>query len=275
MEHLPQTQASPYLTTKPYINLIGLAVILFGIAWVGLNSAEGERAQTWFQVLILMIAFSVLAGHGVTGYWRGILIDNRYKMSLSRLQLIVWTLVILSALFTIVLTNIGPNTADPLDVTIPSELWILLGISTASAVAGPAVLSSKKGRVADSQEFTKTAKDMARSGTSIDENVKEMIVCNTAPGDARWADLLKGDESGNASTIDVGKLQMFFFTFILLVGYGAAIASLLNGSDEVITKLPEVQEGMNVLLGISHTGYLANKAVSHSKEGAVNSNGGH
>ena len=31
-------------------------------------------------------------------------------------------------------------------------------------------------------------------------------------------------------------------------------------------ELPPIDEGMNVLLGISHTGYIANKAVSHSKD---------
>ena len=41
---------------------------------------------------------------------------------------------------------------------------------------------------------------------------------NRSSKDARWGDLLKGDESGNASAVDLGKLQMFFFTFILVVG---------------------------------------------------------
>lgn len=77
--------------------------------------------------------------------------------------------------------------------------------------------------------------------------------------------MLKGDESGNASSVDLGKLQMFFFTFILVCGYGAAMYTMFHRG-ELVTALPPVQEGMNVLLGISQTGYLAGKAVNYSKE---------
>ena len=74
-----------------------------------------------------------------------------------------------------------------------------------------------------------------------------------------------GEEVGNYSHVDLGKMQMFFFTFILIAGYGSAIGAMFQGV-EVVSGLPEVQEGMNVLLGISHTGYLANKTVAHTRE---------
>lgn len=94
--------------------------------------------------------------------------------------------------------------------------------------------------------------------------LKSPVYCILAVAVAAIAMLVAGDESGNGAVVDLGKLQMFFFTFILISGYGAAIHELFAGNS-VITALPAVGPGMNVLLGISHTGYLANKTVSHSK----------
>ena len=94
----------------------------------------------------------------------------------------------------------------------------------------------------------------------VDTKNKSVILKNMSLEDARWGDLLKGDEVGNAEHVDMGKLQMFFFTFILAVGYGAAIAAIFNSTGP-ITGLPPVDDGMNVLLGISQTGYLASKAI--------------
>ena len=96
---------------------------------------------------------------------------------------------------------------------------------------------------------------------NVDTVNESVILMNMSHDDARWGDLLKGDEVSNAEHVDLGKLQMFLFTFILAVGYGAAIAAIFNGASP-ITGLPPVDEGMNVLLGISQTGNLASKAIT-------------
>ena len=53
----------------------------------------------------LMAVFTTIAGHGVLGLWLGLLIDERNKMSLSRLQMITWTIVVLSGFVTAALWN--------------------------------------------------------------------------------------------------------------------------------------------------------------------------
>lgn len=68
------------------ITLIGLRQDIGPIAFGNLSTSS-----TWLFNLILITAFIVLSGYGVTGRWRGILIDNRNKLSLSRLQLLSWT----------------------------------------------------------------------------------------------------------------------------------------------------------------------------------------
>jgi hypothetical protein len=248
-------------------HLFGSVALLVAIAYVGLR--VDERARAWVIILVLMASFAVLNGQGITGALWGILIDSRNKMSLSRLQMLAWTLVVLSALITAILSNVAKGSDSPMDITIPSELWVLLGISTASAVGAPALLSAKRDKQADDRELNKTANTLQQQGAAppdMDEEKPSVVIRNASIHDARFSELLKGDESGNASTVDMGKLQMFLFTFILACGYGAAIYTMFRVQDGFITAFPPVQDGMNVLLGISQTGYLANKAVSHSKE---------
>jgi hypothetical protein len=258
-------EKSPYRTIQPYIHFGGLVAILIAIAFVGLDADPTKRVQSWIIILILMSGFAIIAGHGITGYWRGIFIDARNKISLSRLQLLAWTIVVLSAFFTAVLSNVALGWESPLEIQIPGELLILLGISTASAVGSPAVLSTKANRKAKKTEYNGTVKELKDrdyTDIEIDENI---LIRNKTPKGARWGDILKGEEAGNAANVDIGKLQMFFFTFVLIIGYAAAIGALFK-LEEPIIELPSVQDGMNVLLGISHTGYLAIKASAHSSE---------
>jgi len=86
---------------------------------------------------------------------------------------------------------------------------------------------------------------------------------NLEPSSAGWGDLFKGEETGNAAQLDMGKVQMLFFTLILVLAYGIAIDALLNGTGAV-KELPILDAGIVALLGSSHAGYLANKAVPRS-----------
>lgn len=261
----------PYRSPVEYGYVLVLALIFLAIGWIGLDARPEDRSDAWFKIVILLAAFAVIVGRGITGVWRGILIDSRYKMSLGRFQLLAWSLVVLSALVTAVLSNVTLGLESPLEIDIPSTLWVLMGISTASAVGGSAVLASKKPIKPDKEEVKEVEEDPQREASAPIKR-DSIVVQNTSIKDARWADLLKGDETGNATAVDLGKIQMLFFTFILVVGYGAAIARLF-GAEGPILGLPPVDEGMNVLLGISHTGYVAAKSVTQSATtGAGNQN---
>jgi hypothetical protein len=272
---------SPYRNPKSFAHFFGNILFLFGIAAIGIWWQPERPVIAWLAIMMLMAAFMVTFGHGITGSWRGVFIDGRYRISLGRLQLLAWTLVILSAIIAAAFHNLNSHIGSPLEISIPSQLWVLMGITTASAIASPAVLSNKRNLQPDEKERSKTEKNIIEQKQKAGEiviqadeekkkekdEIKTIIHSNDSFDDARWGDLLKGDETGNAAAVDVGKIQMFFITFILVVAYGAAIGNLLAG-DGQITALPPVDEGMNVLLGISHTGYVANKAVSHSREAA-------
>jgi hypothetical protein len=86
--------------------------IVVGIILVGVlprpsqESIPDARLAAWLGTMAFLIAFTVIAGKFITGYWRGALIDDRNQISLSRLQLAVWTVLILSAYLEAALSNV-------------------------------------------------------------------------------------------------------------------------------------------------------------------------
>src|SRR5687768_14833868 len=46
---------------------------------------------SWLVLMATLTGFMLIAGHGRTGAWQGALVDERYRISLSRMQMLVWT----------------------------------------------------------------------------------------------------------------------------------------------------------------------------------------
>jgi len=114
----------------------------------------------WIVFMVLMGITIVLIGHGITGRFEGFLIDARNKMSLSRLQLILWTIVILPAFLAAAVFNFGTEADDPLNITVPPEVWGLLGISAGSLVGSSIIESNREDdTVLESAQHTEQARE--------------------------------------------------------------------------------------------------------------------
>ncbi len=262
-------------------HLIALIGILVAAALLGLRSEPENRGRAWVLTLALLGAFVTLAGHAATGLWRGVLIDDRNQISLARLQLVAWTLLVLSALLTAVLGNValgleeGYGWMDAIGVEIPTTLWILMGISVTSMVASPVVGRQKAERVAvgdaagaASHQAEKDSIQAVRSGVDASALDQTLLLRKSRPEDAEWRDLLLGEEVGNGAHLDVAKVQMLLFSFVLWLGYGAALLGLFRYENGTYTALPDIPSGLITLLGVSHTAYLADKAVVHTRDTA-------
>lgn len=176
----------------------------------------------------------------------------------------MWTIVILGGFLMIGVSNIALGKAKPLDIAVPAEVWTILGISTTSLVGSPLILSNKKQKEPNAAEETRTLTLMGTQGVDLNQvDSHGHVVVNKEPSAAGWEDLFKGEETGNAAQLDMGRIQMLFFTLILVLAYGIEIGTLLNGT-AAIQGFPALNEGIVALLGISHAGYLVNKAVPHS-----------
>jgi hypothetical protein len=226
-----------------------------GIRWV------------WCAVMVLLAAFVVVAGHGITGYWRGAFIDSKNKISLSRFQMTVWTILIVSAYLTAVMLNINRGQPDPTAIALDATLWMLMGISTTSLVGSPLIESRKKEAaktaVGSPPAEERTFELLSQQGVDTDKvEIEGQLVVNKSPEDASWGDLFRGEDVGNAGHLDLGKIQMFYFTLITVFAYGMAVAEMFRTTPFGIEGFPSLSSGIVALLGISHAGYLANKAVT-------------
>lgn len=248
----------------------------------GMNAVEEDAKAscnslslpwTWIPTMLTILVFTLVAGHGVTGRWAGFLIDPRNKMSLARLQLVGWSVIVIGAYLVIVMTRVWQpniNISEVLDVTIPSTVWMLLGISMTSSAGSALILNEKKHKAPDSDERNQTLQALATVNaftrdTGVTEN-SGVVVVNDRPQKARFADMFRGDETGNAAHLDLSKVQMFFFTLVTMMVYFVALTSGFVSMTLVqAASFPVIEDSMVVLLGISHAGYLGHKLVPHSK----------
>ena len=85
---------------------------------------------------------------------------------------------------------------------------------------------------------------------------------------AKFSDLFQGVEVGNHNFIDMSRVQMFFFTMVIIIAYAAQVNTLLHDPAALRhplgVTLPPFSESMNILLGFSHSAYLAIKNVDHT-----------
>jgi hypothetical protein len=297
--------------------LVPLALIIFVGLWLparlGVANPGGGMALSWLINALLMFAIIALIGLALDKGPFGILIDHRNMMSLSRLQMVLWTVMILSAFITTALARVAdtrvhpdgyqcglvtaadgsevpdPNCAGPLDITMPPLLWTLMGISLTSAISSPLLKAFKAQRTAEDDRRRKTAAartSMTLGGADVEpatyENVlkeKEAehpeetkltnegaLVKKTSWMDARLSDIYMGEEVANFMYVDIAKVQNFLFSVFSVVAYAVALGFAMNGAQNMagFFAFPEVPEGLVAVIGISHGGYLTDKAFTHA-----------
>jgi hypothetical protein len=251
---------------------IGLLVL---IGFVGYWVAKYNGLMAWLLIMGLMAAMVISAGKDIQGFFFGFLIDERNRYSLSRLQTLVWTILILSAYLTAVFINLRTHAPDALAVAIPEQLWVLMGISVTSLLGSPLLVNQKREEGNESEMVKKAALDRAARAVNSPADAPSAeplsldgeIVVKQDPRQATWSDLFKGEAANNHNYLDISRVQMFFFTFILVVAYGFYLGQMFagysdgEGYENTISSLPAISSGMLALLGISHTAYLGNKTV--------------
>jgi hypothetical protein len=157
---------------------------------------------------------------------------------------------------TAVLQRVAAGETESLAVAIPQELWWLMGISTASLVGSRLITGQKMAAEPRTHEGL-----IKKSAPENVGHVVGVVTTNETPQAASWANIFQQEEVLGKGSLDLSKIQMFFFTVVILVAYCANLWSTLSETPGVLVGLPPVADSMNVLLGISHAGYLTNKAT--------------
>jgi hypothetical protein len=229
------------------------------------GDASNGRMLAWGLMVAILVVFLGVLGDGVTGIKRGILVDSRNRLSLGKIQMVAWTLLLLSAYAAAVLANIGTGQPNPLAVAIPSELWIAMGISTASLIGSPLILNTKRSErktAARNAEYERQCALLAEQGVDCTTLERQgALVVYKHPRNSRWLDLVEGEETGNVGLLDLAKVQLLLFTAVLILVYSIGLGDTLADARGDITELPGLDASMMALLAISHAGYLGKKAL--------------
>ncbi len=238
--------------------LIGAVLFILPGFW------PGGRPFVFLGVMLLLAIELAVIGGLINQRPAGAFIDNRNRLSLSKLQAGAWTVLVLSAFATAAAYNASVpsdyQTVTALAVSIPGELLLAMGISATSLVATPALLSLKSD---EDPHPAAVAQAAQRTGGAVIANGK--VATKASPTEASWADLVTGDEVGNAGTPDLGKIQQCIITLILLAAYADYVFQALAAPAGLISSLPTLDKSFVWLLGISHASYLAYKAAPHTQ----------
>jgi len=215
------------------------------ILFIVLGTRMLPALGAWLVTAGSMIAFVVLLGQLINQRPLGILIGERNLMSLSRFQMVLWTIIVLSAYIVIALGRVFNKMSDPVDIEIDKHIWALMGISATALVGSPLISNTKKDKTPAASETTKAAgslggdqqrpdslppadkNDPAKVREVILPNSQGTLYSNPTIADASFADMFEGDEIGNTAYVDLAKVQMFFS---LLSSLSAILALLLEYS---------------------------------------------
>jgi hypothetical protein len=256
---------------KAHAGLAGVILLAVTFA-INVRWAGDMLVTIWFlttAAVALSVALFGLAG----GRWEGAFIDNRNRISLSKLQTILWMVMIFSALLSASCFNASlPNAASAIaGIVVDPKLWALLGIAMTTGVGAPLALSGKTTRSPSLPELTDTRKNLLTLTGVSPANVGAdgHVLVKADQQDARWSDAIFGDDVGNADTMDFSKIQQLYFTLLTILVFLLAIAKMFGDAatnHSVISQLPVPDAGFLGLLGVSGAGYLAYKSLSHSKD---------
>jgi hypothetical protein len=337
-----------------------ILVFIVLVVFIGLSSWIPIHLR-WIIMIALYTWFMGVIGQKVTGHeidenngrkrfvpgrFAGVLIDNRNKMSLSRLQITLWTILIFSVITVIGLdrsipilqgrisqvagetssTEGGGELHGALNIAFPGELLAALGISTTSLAAASLIKSGKTetksnkvtmlldDQIRLAQKEIEEIEKLVKEQSEIAKNIENWSLVNTEEAkanlnqlrpklltiegelkkrplekakenlgqlqtlqdeskadihvnknisEAKWSDLFNGDLISNFGKVDVAKVQMFYFTILLIFTYGTLLWGLLSQEPawqlSAAVELPPFSDSLVGLLGISHAGYLAVK----------------
>ncbi|WP_025129932.1 hypothetical protein [Pseudomonas sp. PH1b] len=227
------------------------------------NKLDWPRLAAWASCLLGMFALFVLAGLKIRGRVLGVLIDERNRYSLSRLQMTLWTLLVLATLYTVYIANIVRGDATTaLIVDLDYNLIALMGFNLASFVGAPMALSRKAEQPASDNALATTSQQLLDTQKlTAPPSARGQVLTKNDPKDARLADLIRGEDVTNATLVDLPRLQMLLITMVVVFVYGAAVGHSLGSGDWLLETLPKLHNTLLLLALISHSGYVVGKLI--------------
>jgi hypothetical protein len=244
----PPAKLSPSATTAV---VIALCAAMIGVPLLLPRLPGG---LVWCVEVSLVTAVLAVVGRAIAGRSAGVLIDEQKLFSLSRFQVLVWLVLVLSAYLTIILRRM--HQLDPTAVAIDEHLLVMMGVSI-SSVAGARLLQSRKRNEEPLDGITRrTAAALGQSVAEIERYRSGLLYGNPSVLDASFADMFAGDEVDNVHYVDLGKVQLFVSTVTLALIYATSLFVCIDGTSPDATRFPSFTPVMLTILALSHAIYL-------------------
>lgn len=248
-----------------------IAVLAFFAALYFIYTKSDNALTNWYWLMGLFVLVLAVIGKVMCGTFKGVFVDDRNVMSLSRVQMLAWSILVLTAVLAMVLQNVqSANGVCLVDLTkgcvpeIQPELWLLMGFSTATLVASPVLLSNSGAAKPEAAQMEQMNKGLLGQGYAEGaQDLSGPLYRNKKPEDARWSDLMTGELYSNCLHLDLPRLQMCFFTLVALLSYAVMVHGELAKGVAPFS-LPPLSNGLLALITISHGGYLVSKASQNS-----------
>jgi hypothetical protein len=211
--------------------------------------AMGAIYISWAISGVVLLGFAVVLGLAANSRIDGILIDERGRYSLTHFQLCLWTITVLSLLSGVFFGRLVHGVTNPLNIVIPDQVLLLLGIVLGSAVTATGV---------------KRAKDVIRPGNVAVSGGSDLA---TAP---KLMQMFLVEEGASANeAVDITKFQGFVITILLVISYISVTVNAISaaGTAQNMTSLPGFNgKAVLILLGISQGAYVAGKIPNSAGE---------
>ena len=247
--------------------VIAAPLLLFSLLEVSPKARIGAFACT----LLGMVGLLVMSGLVVQGRTLGVLVDERNRYSLARLQITLWTSVIVATLYTVMLSNLmrAGDWAKALNIDMDLNLVLVMGFSLATFTTAPLALSRKSAEAANADDAAKKVQRLKETQELQDVPVVEgKLVVKQSPRDARLADFVRSEEVNTVNTVDLARTQMLIISIVVVLAYaGTVVACMIAAGSGTIHKLPELSNTLLMFIVISHGGYLMGKLVSSTGSG--------
>jgi len=250
---------------------------------LGLFAPDGRSVAHQVNLSItplFLIALAALAlvliglGRGTSGRWFGVAISAQNRLSLSLVQMFVWTVMIVAAYAVYAGFNVGlvAETAARERVALvsyfpsmPPWTWGLLGVTVGTPLASGVIKGLKP--VPGAAPAVVGGEALSRLGVALSP-----LQRNASPDEASLLDLFFGEDVDDSRRIDITRTQNVLITLVLMLTYtGFLVATMSDLSPPMLAGLigtpteapfgsfPNPGGTFVGLLLLTHTAYLGGK----------------
>ena len=190
------------------LTLLLMILLAASAVWIGKSADHSQLRWEYAAVTAILVALCIVAGVLVNGRLDGVLISDRNRISLARVQWVAWMIVLLGAYFVESVWNVAHSGSFP---EMQTESFGLLGIVSGSSVVSSLIVDAKmrspvpSGQPQAVQPQAVQPHAVQPLAAADHAGHKGSMDLNYNVAEASWEDLYLGEEVANRYVVDVSR----------------------------------------------------------------------